>query len=164
MNEAHLHLLVNHVPIIGGLFTSIILAWGVLRNNQSIISLGLVLFILLGVSSFVAHSTGEAAEEIVEHSGVAFDHQMIHEHEEAAFPAHLAMMFTALAALLTLVVRKLRDGRMMPIVVLLLSLVTFGLMARAGNLGGKITHREILSNNMDGLDEVEQHEIDVEGD
>ncbi len=143
MNDAHLHLLVNHVPIIGGALASAILAWGIFRKEKAIVSLALVVFILLGVASFVAHQTGEGAEEVLEHGVGQYDHAMIHEHEEAAFPAHLAMMLTAFGAIITLAVRKLRDGRLMPIVVLGLSLVAFGLMARAGNLGGRIVHSEI---------------------
>jgi uncharacterized membrane protein len=143
MNDAHFHLLINHVPIIGGFFASVVLAWGVIRNNKSIIQVALVLFVVLGVTSFVAHTTGEGAEEILEHGVGTYDHHMIHEHEEAAFPAHIAMVLTAFAALITLVVRKLREGRMLPIIVLVLSLVAFGLMARAGNMGGLISHPEI---------------------
>jgi hypothetical protein len=160
MNDAHLHLLVNHVPIIGGAFASVVLAWGVIRNNKSIVGMALVFFILLGAASFVAHQTGEGAEEVLEHSTAAYNHDMIHAHEEAAFPAHLAMMFTAFAAIITLAVSKLRDGRIMPIVVLVLSLVAFGLMARAGNLGGKIVHTEILDGAAAGTPGASGHEGD----
>jgi hypothetical protein len=143
MNDAHLHLLVNHVPIIGGAFASLVLAWGILRHNKDVMGVALVAFILLGAASFVAHQSGEGAEEVLEHGTSAYKHDMIEAHEEAAFPAHLAMMVTAFASILTLVIRKLREGRILPIVVLVLSLVAFGLMARAGNLGGKIVHSEI---------------------
>ena len=156
MNDAHLHLLVNHVPIIGGAMASLILAWGILRKEKAIVGLALAVFIVLGVSSFVAHQTGEGAEEVLEHGTSQYDHGMIHEHEEAAFPAHLAMMLTAFGAIITLAVRKLRDGRLMPIVVLGLSLVAFGLMARAGNLGGKIVHSEISDGPAGGAGAVEQ--------
>lgn len=156
MNDAHLHLLVNHVPIIGGLFASLILVWGIIKNNRSIIGIALVAFVVLGVASFVAHSTGEGAEEILEHGMTTYDHHMIHEHEEAAFPAHIAMVITAFASLITLVVRKLREGRVLPIFVLVLSILTFVLMARAGNLGGKINHPEVSN----GISPATDHDGD----
>jgi hypothetical protein len=158
MNDAHLHLLVNHVPIIGGAFTSLLLAWGILRKQAAMVNFALALFIALGAVSFVAHSTGEDAEEIVEHTVSEEAHRMIHEHEEAAFPAHLAMVATALASIVTLSVRKLREGRLMPIVVLLLSLVTFGLMARAGNLGGRVSHVAAFDPNAGGEEHHEEGE------
>lgn len=145
MNEAHLHLLVNHVPIIGGAFASLALAWGVIRNNKAIMNMAMVFFVLLAVASMVADITGEGAEEVLEHSSTVFNHDAIEAHEEAAFPANIAMLLTGLVALVTLIVRKLREGRIFPILVLALSLVAFGLMVRAGSLGGDIVHVEANS-------------------
>jgi hypothetical protein len=143
MNEAHLHLLVNHIPIVGGGLAVLILAWGLIRKNKSIVQLALGLLVLVGIASLVADLTGEGAEEVVEHSGVAFNHDAIHEHEEAAFFANMAAMLTGIVALVTLAVRKLRDGKVMPIVVLVLAVWATATMVRTGYLGGFIVHTEV---------------------
>jgi hypothetical protein len=143
MNGAHLHLILNHIPIIGGMGATLILIWGLLRKNQSIIYLAFAFFVLMGVASLGADLTGEGAEEVVEDMLPAGGEAAIHEHEEAALLANIAMMVTGLAALVALVVKKIGSTRWMPIVVLLFGIIASALMVRTGNLGGLIRHPEI---------------------
>jgi hypothetical protein len=146
MNDAHLHLLVNHIPIVGGGLAAVVLAWGLIRKNRPIVQLGLGLLVFVGVASLAADLTGEGAEEVVEHSGVNYNHDAIEEHEEAAFFANMAAMLTGIAALATLLVRKFRDGKAMPVVVLVLAIWATATMVRTGYLGGFIVHSEVHGN------------------
>jgi len=70
---------------------------------------------------------------------------MIEQHESAAFVALGLMELTGSFAWLALwqFRRSARFSRSMLAVVLLLSLVTFGLMANVSNLGGQIRHPEV---------------------
>lgn len=36
MNEAQLHLLTNHLPVMGSLFTVLLLLWGLIRKSDEI--------------------------------------------------------------------------------------------------------------------------------
>ena len=63
LNAAHWHLLVNHLPIIGGMFGILVLLWGIIRKNAPIVNLSLMLFIACAIFSIIASQTGESAEQ-----------------------------------------------------------------------------------------------------
>jgi uncharacterized membrane protein len=146
MNAAHLHLIVNHLPLFAALFGGVILAVGLLRNQEALTKTGLVLAVLTGIAAFVAVETGERAEEIAEEvPGVVED--TIHEHEEAAEAALFASILLGVVALAALIVpeRRATLKRAATIGSLVLSLVAFGLIGRAANLGGFVRHTEIAN-------------------
>ncbi|UYZ63721.1 hypothetical protein [Hymenobacter weizhouensis] len=144
MNQAHVHLLLNHVPVLGSLFGLVVLAFGLLRRNTSVLRVGLVTLLVAGLLAIPTQLTGEGAEELVEEQpGVS--HAVIHEHEEAAEVAFWVLEATAALALLAL----LQQARQHPRTALYSGLAlagavaSFGLMARAANLGAQITHPEL---------------------
>lgn len=143
MTGAHLHLLLNHVPIIGTLIAVVVLAIGLLRGSADLTRVALLMLVVIAVITLPTVLTGEPAEEMVEHMpGVTRD--VIHAHEEAAETAAMVMYATGVAALAALVLSwRGRTVRWLNAGVLLLGLVTFGLMARVGNLGGQVRHTEI---------------------
>jgi len=144
MNAAHLHLMVNHLPVFGALFAGCILAYGLYRSLPALVNVGLVLALAAGIGAFVASQTGERAEGIVEDlPGVT--EMAIHEHEEAAEAATWAAIVTGLLALVGLALpdRAHRVQRLVAMATLALTVVTFALVARAANLGGMIRHTEI---------------------
>ncbi len=146
MNDAHLHLLLNHYPIVGTLFGVIFLGYGLFARNKSLLHAGLLTLFVMALLAIPTQLTGEGAEEIVEELGV--DHDVIHEHEEAAELAIWFMAGLGVLALVTLLISRRTSGRAtvlrgLYIATLLLSIVVFGLMARVGGLGGEIRHTEI---------------------
>ena len=164
MDYTHLHLLLNHFPIIGTLLGLGILAFGMIKDNTGIVQTSLYVFILVALISIPAFLTGEPAEEAIEHlPGV--EESYIEAHEEAAETAIWIMELLGLLSLLTalLIYRKVASVRYLKYLVLLMGLVTFALMAQVGNLGGVIRHSEIRTNSIDGHD-LEQNESEVEED
>lgn len=144
MNAAHFHLIVNHLPLFAALFGGTILAVGLLRKQEALTRVGLVLAVLTGIAAFVAVESGERAEEIAEDvAGVV--EATIHDHEEAAEAALFASILLGVVALAALVVpeRHAAFKRAATIGSLVLTLVAFGLIGRAANLGGFIRHTEI---------------------
>lgn len=144
MNEAHIHLLLNHFPILGGLFGLVVLGAGMVRRQPLVQRIGLITLLVAAVLALPVQLTGEGAEELVEdRPGVS--HALIHAHEEAAELAFWALELTGALALGTLLLL----ARPQPRTTLLLRLtlagavVSFGLLARAGLLGGQIMHPEI---------------------
>lgn len=146
MNGAHWHLLLNHLPILGSAFGTLLLlfAWG--RKSDEIKRVSLGVFVLTAICAIPAYLTGEPAEEVANRlPGVT--HALIEHHEDAALVALSAAIATGIVALAGLFLS--RKTRQLPIWLMLatlfLALATSGLMVRAGNLGGEIRHTEIRS-------------------
>jgi len=146
MNGAHLHLLLNHLPVIGTLFTILLLAIGVALKNATLVRTSLAFFPLLVISAVAVMLTGEPAEDIVKQvPGVA--KSAIHAHEEAGEMATWAL--AALGVVSLTVLAALRKRARLPagfaLGMLLFSLVPAAAMARTAYLGGQIRHSEINS-------------------
>lgn len=147
LNGAHWHLLVNHLPIIGGLLATLILGYGLFRRNQSVVQLSCGLFVLMSVATVITNQTGESAEHYLE-SINALDKELFREHEEAADWANIGMYLTGALSLLALVWQRAKQQSWLPAVIFIVSLITFGLMANAGRLGGLITHQELRNESV----------------
>lgn len=142
INGAHWHLLVNHLPIIGGLMATLVLGYGLFRRNETVIKLGFGLFVLMSIATAITNQTGESAEHYLE-SINALDKQRLHAHEQAADWANIGMYLTGGLSLLALVWKRAKQLAWLPALILLTSLITFGLMANVGRLGGLIMHQEL---------------------
>jgi uncharacterized membrane protein len=140
MNEAHLHLILNHTPILGSLFGLLVLAAGVIRKNPTVIRVGLYTLLGAALLAVPTQLTGEGAEKVAERlPGVTS--RLIRVHEEAAELAFWALELTGAVALLATL--SASRARLFTLAALVGAVVSFGLMARAGNLGGQIRHTEI---------------------
>ena len=144
MNYTHLHLLLNHFPVIGTLFATLFLLYGTIRKNREMINGALAAIVAMALVAIPVFLTGEPAEDSVEKiAGVS--KSAIEEHEEAA---ELALWFMELAgalALLSLIFTLMKQSFVALAIRLtwILSIAAFLLMARTGYIGGKIRHTEI---------------------
>lgn len=144
MNGTHLHLLLNHFPIIGTLVACGLMAWALAKKNSQLKNISAVLIIIMAAFAFVADQTGEQAEHALKgYPGIT--RASIHEHEEAAEPAMAAHMLAALLCIgfLWTEKRKLPAAKNIFIACFAVSVVAWGLMARTGYLGGQIRHSEL---------------------
>ena len=66
MNDAHLHLVLNHLPIILPAIGLLIMMGGILFSSEIVKRTAYFVFILGAITAFAAFSTGEGAEEVVE--------------------------------------------------------------------------------------------------
>ena len=143
MNPAHLHLLVNHIPILGGIFAVLLLAWGWLRRDASILRLSLALFVILAAAAIAVHSTGDAAADTAERLPDV-TRELIDAHESAAGKATTVFFVAGLVALAGLIAYRKRPVppawflALLPLV----GAATAVMVARAGMLGGEIRHTE----------------------
>lgn len=146
MDAAHLHLLLNHFPIVGSMIAVAALIWGLLSHSDAVKKFGLGALFAMSLIAIPVFATGEPAEERVEKlAGV--EHSTIHEHEEAAEFSILLSHITGLAALAALLLGAKKPEKFAPAVyvVLVLSIITLASMARTGYLGGQIRHTEFGS-------------------
>jgi uncharacterized membrane protein len=144
MDATHLHLLFNHVGILGLLFSACILLVAILLKSGILKRTAMTGFVIAAVAAAVTMNTGEGAEETVEHiSGVA--EAAIHEHEEAAESTIWLVGVCGLLSLIGLIFYFL--SRTMPAafygLLLLVSLVASAMIFNTGRLGGLIRHTEL---------------------
>lgn len=146
MNLAHLHLILNHIPVVGVPLTLLILLWGELRKDAAVIRLGWLLLVVLAVITIPAFLTGEPAEEIVEHlPGV--EKGLINTHEDHATLALIVTLAGGLFSLLALVFSSTRPllHRFLRVTILVAALFSTAALLWTANAGGKIRHTEIRS-------------------
>src|SRR6476659_3241135 len=94
VSAAHLHLVLNHIPVLGTmLFAPLVLLWGLLRQSRDVTQIALLLTVLLAVTAIPIYLTGEPAEEQLEHQPW-FDKQRVEAHEERAEAALIAVLVT----------------------------------------------------------------------
>jgi uncharacterized membrane protein len=142
MNLAHVHLLLNHFPTIGfGIALALYFA-ALIGKKDDLHRASLVIFFLIAAVAIPTYMSGNAAEEVIKDKVAG---GLIRAHEDAALQGFIVMEITGFLAWLALwQYRLLRraPGWSTP-VILVLSVISFGLMARAANLGGAINHPEI---------------------
>lgn len=143
MNAVHVHLLLNHLPVIGSLIAAALLIVALLRRDSGLAKVTLGLFVALAGIAVVVFLTGEPAEELVE--GLAgVSESILEAHEEAALVATIAIGVLGVAALGMLVLFRRRSlPRSATLATLVAALLVAGVMGWTANFGGQIRHTEI---------------------
>lgn len=143
---AHVHLFLNHVPIIVSGLGLLLLLVGLVRRRDALMRTALAFFAGGGLSALPTYLTGEPAEEMAEGlPGVT--KALIERHEDAAYVA--ALIVGALGAFALWTLWRYRRQPTLPKwvvrVALVAALVGSGAMGWTGLLGGEIRHTEIRS-------------------
>ncbi len=144
MNSTHIHLFLNHFPIIGTILGTLILLVGIVQQNRAVQKTAHLLLIAMALLAIPVFLTGEPVEESVENiPGIS--KTMIEEHEEAA-EFSIWFMYTAggcsLIALILLAYGK-HLWRLATSGALVFGLIASVAMGRTGYLGGQIRHVEL---------------------
>lgn len=153
MNDAHWHLVVNHLPIIFPMAALTVLATGLASKSEAVKRTAYLLFVIGALSAAVAMATGEGAEEVAENlSGVSENY--IETHEEAA--ETFALMSYLLGGLgiigLWASFQKKSFAKWVSIAVVLFALVVLFFAKATGTTGGEIMHSEIRAGVMPATD------------
>lgn len=165
MNPAHLHLLVNHLPIVGALLALPLLALAIWRRTDlGALRAAVLVLVLAAVGAGASMRTGEEAEHAVEDLPWATE-TLIEEHEERA---ELATWVTVAAALAGVGLWAWSERKKaVPLGALLglglLSAASAGAMGWVGASGGVIRHEEIRDGAQTGAPprgEANEHEED----
>ena len=144
MTGSHLHLLVNHFPIVGNILSIVLLAWALFRNKRELILLALASSIVVAIFGYVTDFTGDKAKDQV-WDMTGFSKMAIHDHIQAADLSLNFLYATAAIAAIAyfLYWRKKKAAKFVIYFTLILSLVSAYFLYRTGNLGGLIRHPEI---------------------
>ena len=144
MNDAHFHLVVNHLPIIFPLIGAIVLATGLIFKSDSIKRTSYMIFVLGAIAAIFAMNSGEGAEEVIEKMG-GNTKNFIHIHEEAADNLAIASYVIAGISLLGLWAscKQKSFSNIISIVILIFAFVVLFFAKQTGTTGGEIRHTEI---------------------
>src|SRR5688572_5983800 len=99
MNLAHLHLLLNHFPTIGLMIAVSLFAGALIRKNEDLKRVSLVIFFGLALISMPAYMSGAAAVELMREAGaVEFSETAVKAHEDAALWGFIFIEITGVVA------------------------------------------------------------------
>lgn len=145
MNEAHWHLMLNHLPIEGMIAGAAVLAAGyIFGNNTTIKRTGVGIIFISSLLAIPAYLSGEGAEEIAERlPGVT--EQLIEHHEELAKTFLIFSLILGFISLLSILAdwKKHKYASYLYMVVLVLTIGASVLSRRVATSGGEIRHTEI---------------------
>lgn len=166
MNDAHLHMVVNHFPIIGIILGFGVLIAGIVFKNDSVKNTAYCLFIVGAIFAAVSMATGEGAEEMVEDMP-SVGKKVIHEHEEMAEKLAIVLYLLGVVSIAGLIanIKKHSQAKLVSFLALTIAAVGIFLGKETGTTGGEVRHTEIRANavtNSDtiqnGGEEGEEHE------
>src|SRR3974377_662403 len=147
MNFPHLHLLLNHFPIIGTIVgLGLLLISLVGGKSDDLRRASLIVFAAMALVALPAFFSGVGGQGAIKKlPGVS--EALIERHQGAAM---LALLFMEMTGAFSLIALWMSQDAPAPkrwnwslSAVLLLSILTVGLMARVGTTGGDIRHPEI---------------------
>jgi uncharacterized membrane protein len=148
LNLAHLHLLLNHFPIIGMIFGLSLFLVSFFGKNEDLRRASYIIFAGVGVLAIPTFLTGFGAQAMLTGQPAISD-LLIQRHEGAAM---LSLWFLEITGALAIVGlwqthRSSRPANWNVSAVLLFALLTMVLVARTGNTGGEISHPEVRAGN-----------------
>src|SRR5205809_912508 len=110
LTPVHLHLLINHTPVIGSMAAVLLLCYGMLRKTAELERTALITLILTALLAFISDSTGgDAANVARKIAGI--ERTDIRTHAQSADKALLTAEITGAIALVGLIGALRRKDR-----------------------------------------------------
>lgn len=148
MNLAHVHLILNHVPVIGVPIALIFLIYGLIKREPAVQRCSLLVLVLVAAVVVPVYFTGEPAEHVVEHLPEVAD-SFIEAHEDAAMYSLVFSLATGALALLALFFQnETKQRRTIAACVLFVGAIAVVSLAYTANLGGQIRHSEFRASSV----------------
>ncbi len=141
----HVHLFLNHLPVVGIPFTLLVYIVGLVTKDEKIIKLGLSLFIFVALIAIPVYLTGEPAEDAV--SMLPGVEKLIEPHEEAGL---VSLVLSIICGIISIVILFFTDKLKIPKPLLMKVLLAFAVsctlsLSYTAFKGGQIRHSEIRS-------------------
>ena len=165
MDYVHLHLLLNHAPIMGFFIGPFFMVYGYIVKSEATRYGALWLFLILTpVSMLVSHSGEESEHKVEDLPGVS--EELMEEHEDAAGIAVVGTWILGAISLAGLVTKKRKPelSKWLVTGAMVAAFYCAGTMAYAGYLGGQIRHTEVRAGNAVGQVDQGGGEHDEEDD
>lgn len=148
MNDAHLHLVVNHFPIVGVVLGFGTLLTGLILKNNTVKNVSYGLFIVTALLAFASVSTGGDAVGMVKNMPDVTK-PIIQEHAELAEKFAFVLYFLALVAIVGLYsnIKNVSMAKWISFVALIVAGIAVYISKDVGNTGGEVRHTEIRSDS-----------------
>ncbi len=145
MDWVHLHLALNHLPVVGVLFIFLLLVLGICRGSEELKRLALQLGVALFIVAMIVKFSGEQSAEKLFAEPDAATKPLISAHEDSADQAVTGAFLLGVVSAIGL--WKSRRTRVLSgwvtTAATVFCFVTILLLARSANSGGQIAHPEI---------------------
>ena len=147
MDAVHIHLIINHVPVILAASALLLLIISLFNHKKEYRNIAFAGFVIAAIFSFISFESGESAEDVVENiAGIT--HDAIENHEHAADTARWLMLFLGVAGIAGLSYfrdEKKKGFQLFLYISLILGIIAIGYLVYTGYLGGLIRHTELIS-------------------
>ena len=150
MNAAHLHLAINHAPVITFAVSLVFLLLALVRRNATLSQVALSLTVASALLCLAAYLTGSGAVAVLRD----FDHNhpAMSAHARFGKLTMFAAIATGLLALIGLFATDKGVPRKWLVGLITLAVMAVNLMLTAtATLGGDITHSEIATDQFSGM-------------
>jgi len=135
--------MLNHVPIIGLIFATLLLVYSLARKSTEVARASFILYVLVALATVIVYFSGHGARAIVVNLP-EISKPMIELHEDGALVSLTAILIVGIAALAGFIfVRSKPVSRKLAVLVLVLSILASLSVGYTGSLGGKIHHPEL---------------------
>jgi hypothetical protein len=144
INWAHVHLMINHFPVVGIFFVQAVLLCGLVRKKNDFTVFSFALFIALALIAGVVFWTGDGAEDVAKKLPEVSE-RLIANHEDAADVSLTLLSILGSCGIAGLFFNR-RNGaipKWLVIVVLIVSLAADVSVGITAYRGGLIRHTEI---------------------
>ncbi|MBP7822025.1 MAG: hypothetical protein KA010_03820 [Saprospiraceae bacterium] len=147
MDAIHLHLLINHLPIVGIIIGALIFYAGLIRSNRTVLSTGAWVMLISAILSFPTNMSGERAED-ASRKLTYIEHDRVEHHEDMAKRFLFSNVGLAVSSLLYLFASKATSRLagykfLITIILIIFSISSMYFSIDAGKSGGEIRHEEI---------------------
>jgi uncharacterized membrane protein len=143
---AHIHVILNHFPTVGFVFTLFFFCLGLIRGNEGMTRAGLTAFVICAILGAPTYVTGAAAMfSLTQPPVTGISQAAINAHRDWAVISLFGLGATGAVAWIELWrYRYLRRFSKISLnMALILAIVTLAVMAETGHRGGQINHPEI---------------------
>ncbi len=142
MNLAYIHLLLNHLPIVGIPIAVAFLVFGLAKKNVPTQRFSLIVLCVLAAVAVPVYLTGEPAEHLIENMP-GIGESVIESHEDAAMYSLVLSLATGAIAFLALFFPgETKQSRTINFCVIFVGVIAIVSLAFTANLGGQIRHSE----------------------
>ena len=146
MNGAQIHLLLNHLPLLLPLVGAALICFGLIFKSHDVREAGAWSLVVAGLIAIPVYFTGAPAEDVLKNYPDA-SRLLIGDHRSSALIALLVVGGVGLVCARLLYSLRKNASRSVAtpvwLALVLLSLVSFGFLAKTAHLGGVIRHEEI---------------------
>lgn len=145
LSPLHVHLMLNHMPLLGTLAAALLLGWGLVRRAPEVLRVGLIAAVLVALLTIPVYLTGEPAEHALRDRIPDMDRDIAHEHEERGELTFIVMLVTGALGAVALWRGRVagEPGRGWSGLVCAALVVCFALFAWTALIGGQIRHTEL---------------------